>query len=85
MESGSSVISKLAKKMELLYLLDILCDTYFYYISLFFNVICYMIWYEVNNNNICSMKNKKIGSFMFNDCVYNSNNDILKTLNNKRL
>ena len=32
-----------------------------------------------------SMKNKKIGSFMFNDCVYNSNYDILKTLNNKRL
>lgn len=31
-----------------------------------------------------SMKNKKIGSFMFNDCVYNSNYDILKTLNNKK-
>ena len=29
-----------------------------------------------------SMKNKKIGSFIFNDCVYNSNYDILKTLNN---
>jgi len=29
-----------------------------------------------------SMKNKKIGSFIFNDCLYNSNYDILKTLNN---
>ena len=30
-----------------------------------------------------SMKNKQIGSFIFNDCVYNSNYDILKTLNSK--
>lgn len=30
-----------------------------------------------------SMKNKKIGNFMFNDCVYNSNYNILQTLNTK--
>ncbi len=31
-----------------------------------------------------SMKNEKIGNFMFNECVYNSNYDILKTLNSKK-
>ena len=41
--------------------------------------------YNYKNPIFNSMKNKKIGSFMFNDCVYNSNYDILKTLNNKRL
>ena len=31
-----------------------------------------------------SMKNEKIASFMFNDCVYNSNYNILQTLNSKK-
>ena len=30
-----------------------------------------------------SMKNERIGSFMFNDCVYNSNYNILQALRNK--
>ena len=41
--------------------------------------------YNYKNPIFNSMKNKKIGSFMFNDCVYNSNYEILNTLNNKRL